>query len=139
MLWPFTLMVVVALSRVPGMLPQNFSAAYALVFCAGVYFSGRSAWWVPLTTLLITDVLLDLYYLHLGFNVFTLPTLRAQVVNYLAYGGLVWLGRRVKPASSFLSLLGGGVLGALLFYFITNTASWFFNTFGNPEYSRSLW
>ena len=47
-------MVVFALSRVPGMLPQNFSAAYGLLFCAGVYFSGRSAWWVPLTTLLVT-------------------------------------------------------------------------------------
>jgi hypothetical protein len=35
-------------------------------------------------------------------------------------------------------LLGGGILGALLFYFITNTASWLFNPFGNPEYTRNF-
>ena len=51
---PLALMVVFALSRIPGMLPQNFSAAYALVFCAGVYFTGRMAWWLPLTTLLMS-------------------------------------------------------------------------------------
>jgi len=33
---PLALMIVFALSRVPGMMPQNFSAAYALAFCAGV-------------------------------------------------------------------------------------------------------
>ena len=43
---PVALMVAFALSRVPGMLPQNFSAAYALAFCAGVYVSGRLAWWL---------------------------------------------------------------------------------------------
>src|SRR4249920_273462 len=84
LIMPLALMVVFALSRVPGMLPQNFSAAYALLFCAGVYFSGKSAWWVPLTTLLVTDFLLDLYYLHLGWHVFTLPTLKYQLINYLA-------------------------------------------------------
>jgi hypothetical protein len=137
-LWPLALMVVFALSRVPGMLPQNFSAAYALLFCAGVYFSGRLAWWVPLTTLLVTDFLLDLYYLHLGWHVFTLPTLKYQFINYVAYVCVIWLGRGFKPQSSFVSLLGGGILGALLFYLITNTASWLFNPFGNPEYTRSF-
>src|SRR5215475_492049 len=59
---PLALMIVFALSRIPGMLPHNFSAAYALAFCAGVYFAGRMAWWLPLATLLITDIGLDLYY-----------------------------------------------------------------------------
>src|SRR3974390_1415355 len=59
---PLALMIVFALSRIPGMLPQNFSAAYALAFCAGVFFTGRMAWWLPLTTLLVTGVGLNLYY-----------------------------------------------------------------------------
>ena len=132
-------MVVFALSRIPGMLPQNFSAAYALVFCAGVYFSGRLGWWLPLGTLALTDLGLNLYYyFYLGWNVFDLPVLKYQLFNYAAYAVLIWLGRRFKSGSSFLSLLGGGVLGALLFYLITNTASWFFNPFGNPEYTKTL-
>lgn len=136
---PVALMVVFALSRIPGMLPHNFSAAYALAFCAGVYFSGRMGWWLPLTTLLLTDLGLDLYYcLSLGWHVFDRSVLKYQIFNYVAYFALIWLGRRFKPKTSFIGLLGGGILGALLFYFITNTASWFFNPFGNPEYTRNL-
>ncbi len=136
---PLALMVVFALSRIPGMLPQNFSAAYALFFCAGVYFSGRMAWWLPFCTMLVTDVGLDFYYYYyLGWHVFELSVLKYQVVNYVSYALILWLGRRFKPGSSFLGLVGGGVLGALLFYLVTNTASWLFNPFGNPEYTRTF-
>src|SRR5258706_3507441 len=135
---PVALMVVFALSRIPGMLPQNFSAAYALVFCAGVYFPGRLAWWLPFAALLVTDVGLNLYYIQLGWNVFDLPVLKYQLFNYGASVFLIWLGRRFSPGTSFVGLLGGGVLGAILFYLITNTASWLFNPFGNPEYTRNL-
>ena len=132
-------MLVFALSRIPGMLPQNFSAAYALAFCAGVFFRGRMAWWFPLTILLVTDLGLNLYYwLCLGYPVWELPVLKYQLVNYVAYAVIIWLGRRFKPESSFLALLGGGILGAILFYFITNTASWLFNPFQNPEYTKNF-
>ena len=133
-------MLAFALTRIPGMLPQNFSAAYALAFCAGVFFTGAMAWWLPLVTLLVTDIGLNLYYsLSLGWDVWKLSVLGYQLVNYIAYAAMIWLGRRFKPRSSFLSLLGGGILGALLFYFITNTASWLFNPFQNPEYTKNFW
>lgn len=137
---PIALMVVFALTRVPGMLPENFSAAYAIAFCAGVYFPGAMAWWLPLGTLLVTDLGLNCYYhFVLGMNVWEGGALRYLLFNYLAFAGLIFLGRRFKPQASFLSLLGGGLLGAILFYLITNTASWFFNPFGNPEYTKTLW
>lgn len=132
-------MVVFALTRVPGMLPDNFSAAYALVFCAGVYFAGRMAWWLPLGTMLVTDIGLNLYYwLALDIDIWTPAKVAYLAFNYVAYLALVWLGRRFKPQSSFLALLSGGILGAILFYFITNTASWLFNPFHNPEYTRTF-
>jgi hypothetical protein len=37
-----------------------------------------------------------------------------------------------------LSLLAGGIMGAILFYVLTNTAAWLFNPFGNPEYTKDL-
>jgi hypothetical protein len=136
---PIIAMVVFALSRVPGMLPPSFSAAYALTFCAGVYFTGGMAWWLPLTTLLVTDLGLNCYYyFYLGVSVWNLPVLKYQLLNYVAYVVLIWFGRRFKPQASFLALLGGGILGAMLFYLITNTASWLFNPFGNPEYTKDL-
>ena len=61
---PLVLMLVFALSRIPGMLPQNFSAAYALAFCGGLYFQGLMAWWLPMGTLMATDVLLNVFYYH---------------------------------------------------------------------------
>jgi len=138
-LLPIALMLVFALSRIPGMLPQNFSAAYAIAFCAGVFFTGSMAWWLPLATLLVTDIALNLYYwLYIGWNVWELPVLKYQLFNYAAYVAITWLGRRFKPRAHFLALLGGGVLGALLFYLITNTASWLFNPFNNPEYTKTL-
>jgi len=131
-------MVVFALSRIPGMLPQNFSAAYAIAFCAGVFFAGGMGWWLPLGTLLVTDIGLNCYYQSLGYDVWTAQKVIYLVCNYAAYIALIWLGRRFKPKSSFVSLLGGGILGALLFYLITNTASWLFNPFNNPEYTKTL-
>lgn len=94
---------------------------------------------MPLAILLLTDIGLNLYYaLVLSVPVFDLPLLRYQVFVYVGYALIIWLGRRFKPSSSFLSLLGGGILGALLFYLVTNTAAWFFNPFGNPEYTKDL-
>ena len=136
---PILLMLVFALSRIPGLLPQNFSAVYALMFCAGVFLTGSMAWWLPLVTLLITDIALNMYYwLALGWNVWDLPVLKYQSFIYVAYVVIIWLGRRFKPKSSFAALLGGGILGALLFYLITNTASWWFNPFNNPEYTKDF-
>ena len=125
-------MVVFAVTRVPGLLPQNFSAVYGLVFCAGVYFSGRMAWWLPLGTMVATDALLNLFYYHV--SLFQPHTL----INYAAYVVMIWLGRRFTARSSWVTLLAGGTLGAILFYLITNTAAWLFNPFQNPEYTKTL-
>lgn len=137
-LLPLAFILAFALSRIPGVLPQNFSAAYALMFCAGVYFVGRIGWWLPLGVMLVTDIGLNLYYWAHGWHVWSPQVLKYQLFNYVAYAIIIWLGRRFKPQSSFTALLGGGILGALLFYFITNTASWLFNPFGNPEYTKTL-
>ncbi len=135
---PFVFMALFALSRWPGLFPPDFSAAYALVFCAGVYFTKRMAWWLPLCTMVLTDIALNFYYMSKGWDVWTWSVLKYQLVNYVAYAAVILVGRRFSRRSSFLSLLGGGILGALLFYFITNTASWLFNPFKNPEYSKTL-
>lgn len=127
-------MVVFALTRIPGLMPPNFSAVYGLVFCAGIYFSTRLAWWLPLATLAVTDIALCVYYQARGVDAFHW----AMLLNYAGYVALIALGRRFKPNFSLLTLVGGGILGAILFYLITNTAAWLFNPFGNPEYTKTL-
>jgi hypothetical protein len=69
-------------------------------------------------TLLVTDICLNLFFYH--EPVFSWYML----VKTLAFAGIVLLGRFFSPRMNFFKLLGGGLLGAILFYLITNTASW---------------
>lgn len=132
---PFLFMTVAALSRWPGLFPPNFSAFYALAFCAGAFFPATMKWWLPMGTLLFTDLALNLYYYFAsGINAFQW----FQLLNYAAFGGLIWMGTKFNPRASFVRLLSGGVFGAILFYLITNTAAWLFNPFQNPEYTKDL-
>ena len=125
---PVLLMLVFALSRIPGVLPQNFSAAYAIAFCGAIYFSGAMAWWLPLGTLLITDIALNVFYYH--EPIFSWYML----VKTLGFVAIVAVGKLFSARDSCFKLLGGGLLGAILFYLITNTASWIYN----PGYAKTL-
>lgn len=128
-------MLLAAFSRWPGLFGQNFSAFYALAFCAGAFFTGGMKWWLPLGTLLISDLALDIYYWRtLHINSFQ----PMQLINYAAFAGIILFGKRFSIRSNFLRLVAGGILGALLFYIVTNFAAWLFNPFGNPEYTRNL-
>lgn len=139
-LLPAIFIAVFAISRIPGLMPVNFSAAYAFAFCAGVYFRGAMAWWLPLGVMLATDIGLNFYYQYKlpDQDVWSAANLANLAFNYAAYAVLILLGRCFKPKTSLIGLLGGGILGAILFYFITNTASWFFNPFHNAEYTKNF-
>ena len=135
---PAIFIAVFACSRIPGLMPLNFSVAYAFAFCAGVYFRGVIAWWLPLGVMLATDIGLNFYYAAHGISVWDSSNLENLAFNYVAYAALIFLGRRFKPQTSLITLLGSGLLVAILFYLITNTASWLFNPFHNPEYTKNL-
>ena len=128
-LLPYVFLLIAALSRWPGLFPPNFSAFYGLAFCAGAFFPRNVKWWLPLGTLVLTDIALDFYYQSFS---------AMQLVNYAAYALIILFGTRFSPRSRFLSLLAGGIVGAILFYVLTNTAAWLFNPFGNPEYTKDL-
>ncbi len=122
---PYVFLLVAALSRWPNLFPPNFSAFYGLAFCAGAFFPRHVKWWLPLGTLVATDIALDVYYQSFS---------AMQLINYVAYALIILLGTRFNNRSRFLGLLAGGILGAILFYLITNTASWL----SNPEYTKDL-
>jgi hypothetical protein len=127
-LLPVVFMLLAALSRWPGLFPPNFSAFYGLAFCAGVFFPRFMAWWLPLVTLIVTDALLNIFYYKAPvFSVYMLITLVSLAL-------LILLGRRFSRRTPLLGLLSGGLLGAVLFYLITNTASWLYN----PDYPKTF-
>jgi len=132
---PYIFMALAALSRWPGLFPSNFSAFYGLAFCAGAFFPRQIKWWLPLGTLVVSDLALNLYYaLALHINAFK----STQLINYAAFVGIIWFGTKFNPRTSFVRLLSGGIIGAILFYLVTNTAAWLFNPFSNPEYTKDL-
>lgn len=144
-LLPWLFAVVLALSRWPGLLPNNFSVAYALCLCAGIFLRGTTAWALPLGTLLFTDVVLNCWYqFGKGFDVWNASTLLYLAGNYAGYAVLYVLGRGLRPVSKWspgqrlLPVIGAGLFGALLFYVVTNTLAWLLNPFRNPEYVKTL-
>lgn len=118
---PILFIAVFAVSRIPGLLPPGFSAAYALVFCAGVYFRGAMAWWLPLGIMLATDTGLNIYY-HTKYH--TPVFSPALLLNYAIYAGLIAAGKWLGKSAAFWKLLSGGIIGAAIFYLLTNTLSW---------------
>jgi len=118
LLLPVIFVTTFALSRIPGLLPPNFSVAYAFAFCAGVYFGGALAWWLPLGVMCVTDVALNVFYYH------TAPFGIYLVLNYAVYALLIGLGKWFGPKAALGRLVLGGLLGAFLFYVVTNTLAW---------------
>lgn len=130
---PMILMLVFALSRWPNLMPGNCSAAYAIMFCAGLYFPARLAWTVPLATLFVSDLLISLFA-YPSTQMTAGQYFWTMCPNYVAYVAILGLGRVFKARQSWLTLTCGGMLGALIFYFISNTASWL----SMPEYTKDL-
>lgn len=128
LLFPILMMALFAATRWPGVMPPDFSAAYAIAFCAGVYFRRAWSWSLPLGTLLLSDVIINVLFYHTdALNPY-------MAVNYLAYLALLRLGRAFPARASWPALTAGGVLGAALFYLITNSFSWW----ENPAYPKTL-
>ncbi len=125
---PLLLMLIFAVSRWPGMLPQNFSAAHALLFCAAFWLPGWMGWVLPLATIIVTDILLNVF----AYDVTVLdPRL---VTNWMVLALFVvlakWLARRRSYGRVFL----GTLFGALLFYLVSNSVSWMVN----PAYAKTI-
>jgi hypothetical protein len=126
-LLPAILVAVLAVSRIPGLMPGNFSVAYAFLFCSGVFLGGAMRWWLPLGTMIVTDVALNLYYHSAPFDVHLLW-------NYAIYVLIIRLGRWFGPTAGVLSLVLGGMLGGLIFYLLANTTAWL----QDPYYAKTL-
>jgi Ni/Fe-hydrogenase subunit HybB-like protein len=146
-LLPTIFVAVFALSRIPGLLPPDFSVAYAFAFCAGVYFPGALAWILPLGVMFATDVSLNLFYYHEP------PFATYLLLNYAIYVLLIGLGKLFGRKASLFKLILGGLTGAVIFYIVTNTLSWLQDaayaktvagwiqalTLGRPDWHPTTW
>ncbi|GAB4168875.1 MAG: hypothetical protein Fur0032_07240 [Terrimicrobiaceae bacterium] len=105
----------------------NFSPVMAMAFCGGIFLTGLSAWVVPLGALFFSDVLLAV---ALGFPLMSGGALAAWFCTLAAVALGRWMSGRSK---GFFPILGGLAGSSLLFYLVTNSASWL----ANPAYAKS--
>jgi hypothetical protein len=128
----------------------NFPPFAAIAFCGAVYFRDKRLWLLPFAGLCLTDLYINWFYAreygyHLEWTGYI-----GRVVSFAAGLGLGWW---VSTRKSWLWLLNGSLVGALLFYFITNTLSWWSDAFyaktlagwwqaltiGHPEYPPTIY
>jgi hypothetical protein len=128
---------------------SNFAPLMALTFCGGVYFRDRRLWLVPFAALVLSDLYIDHYYAtQYGY----LWTFSGAVIRALCFIVALGLGRWVAQQKTWLNLFSGTLGGAVFFYLVTNTQSWWTDlgyaktsagwwqamTVGHPEYAPTL-
>jgi hypothetical protein len=134
---PAIALVLILLAAAYRLLPlmdvslSNFSPLMAIAFCGGVYARDRRMWLVPFAALSLSDLFLDWFYTTKYGYPFPFLGFVARTACFAATVGLgAWVARR----KSWLWLLNGSLLGAVLFYLVTNTQAWF----SDPFYAKSL-
>ncbi|MDO8545052.1 MAG: hypothetical protein Q7S40_31800 [Opitutaceae bacterium] len=147
------LMLVAALWRVANVFePSLFNIApiTALAFCGAVYFRDWRWWLVPFLALTASDLWLNHYHeSRFGYT----WSWNEMFLRMACVAVAVGIGRLVARRRNLLTLAAGTLGSALIFYFGTNSVSWFADpyyaktmagwwqalTIGHPEFPPTLW
>jgi hypothetical protein len=128
---------------------SNFAPLMALAFCGAVYFRDKRMWLVPFIALTLSDLYIDRYYAAVyGYQ----WSAGGVVVRALCFLAAIGLGATVARRRSWLNLFSGALGGAVIFYLVTNTASflgdaayahnvsgwWQAMTIGHPEFPPTI-
>ena len=106
---------------------SNFAPLAAIALCSAVYFPKKYKFSVPLLTLFISDVVINLRY--------GAPLLDPQIlVRYGALALVGCLGLLLQRRASLKTLLPASIVASTMFYVITNTFSWL----SDPGYAKNF-
>jgi hypothetical protein len=101
----------------------NFSPVAAVFLCSGAFLYRRAAFLLPLLVLFVSDLIINAHY--------RIPLVDTRMISgyfcfllFLVIGR--WLGQR--PRAKTLWMLGGAVSASLIFYVVTNSVDWFFDS-----------
>src|ERR1041385_8606818 len=96
---------------------SNVAPLAAIALCGAAYFPRKYKFSVPLLTLFISDVIINLRY--------GAPLLDPQIlVRYAALALVGCLGILLQSRASLKTLLPGSIVASTMFYLVTNTFSW---------------
>lgn len=106
---------------------SNFAPLAAIALCSAAYFPTKYKFSVPLITLFLSDVILNLRY---GAALLDPEIL----VRYFALAVVGGLGLLLQNRASLKMLLPASIVASTMFYVITNTFSWL----SDPGYAKNL-
>jgi len=106
---------------------SNFAPMAALALCGAAYFPARYKFTVPLSALLITDIVLNVHY---GASMFH-PLIVGRYLALIVVGLLGWA---LANRASWKTLLPASLAGSVLFYVITNAFAWL----SDPGYVKNF-
>lgn len=117
----FLFIIIGAGARLLPHLP-NFTPIAAIALFAGVYLSKRTALFLPIAIMLISDIFIGFYDIKIMFFV------------YFSFGLSVLLGLWLKNNKKWRNIIIGSILASLAFFVITNFAVWVFT----PWYAKTI-
>lgn len=111
-----TTLILAAITIAARMLPHmpNVAPAAALALFSGVYLPRRWSIVVPMAAMLISDVFVGFY------------EWQVMLAVYAGFGLTVMLGWQVAKKLHPMTVAGGALSGAILFFLLTNGATWAF-------------
>lgn len=106
--------------------PANFAPITAIALFAALYLPRKFALAVPVIAMFISDLFIGFYSWPIMLSV------------YISFALMSLIGLLVKKNKKFSTILGGTLIGSVLFFFITNFAVWAFGTMYVHNFSGLL-
>lgn len=102
--------------------PPNFAPIAAIALFGGAYLPKKIALVLPLLAMLVSDVFIGFY------------EIRLMIFVYFSFLICVVLGFWLKKNKKWQTVLGSSILGALIFYLLTNFAVWAFSSWYSKDF-----
>jgi len=105
--------------------PWNFSPLYAIcIFGAAMFADRRTALLLPLAALAVGDLGIGILAGDVAFAFYA-----EQPLVYLSYALLTATGLLLRENRSWLAIAGTGLLGAVVFFLVSNLGVWAFGQY----------
>jgi len=96
--------------------PANFAPIGAIAIFSGIYLPKKWAVVLPLAAMFFSDVFIGFYALPIMFSV------------YAGFIIMALIGLAIRKNKKASTILGGTILGSVIFYLVTNGAVWAFGS-----------
>lgn len=96
--------------------PANFAPVGAIALFGGLYLPKKWAIILPLIAMFVSDIFIGFYTWQIMLSV------------YAGFALMGLIGLIVRKNKAFATVIGGTLLGSILFFLITNAAVWQFGT-----------